>query len=469
MAFPPYSCSSTSPSSSLPMRSSSSSFVFRVVHSVSRLVVVVVVVAFLSLSLYHTHTRSRSRRCMNHRRSSGGSSTACSPGQLLVLIGSDGRRATISRAIATEASYVLRDLLDGVEGAPGAVGASSPSAAAGGDDRHGQNSSNGGCFNPLVEEEAAAAAAPASSPSPAHTLSSQLDDLFLGSEKAAQHGEGEDAKGTHSQSNARPKPQRPLASTDSDIIDFLFNVKPESPLPPPPSGEAPSAATTAAAAAAAHVDRKRTPTQLDSLFDPVPEAPSPTTEDAIREKTSSQGPPQQLPPLHPSSHAVSPAPTSPSTTPQHHRASRKGGGGEHRQPPLVPPVELPFPYFTGEVLQMVCQHMAYRFRISGFGTGEDGCFRVYPTKAREIPRPMTLPLVDYLDGQDRQFIQHWDELTTVLMVKCATLLNYEELLTLASAKLATFLLERSTEGLRTLLSVDSDFTPQEEAELKKEC
>ncbi|RNF11921.1 S-phase kinase-associated protein 1 [Trypanosoma rangeli] len=37
------------------------------------------------------------------------------PGQLLVLIGSDGKQATVSRSVATQASLVLRDLLDGRE------------------------------------------------------------------------------------------------------------------------------------------------------------------------------------------------------------------------------------------------------------------------------------------------------------------------------------------------------------------
>lgn len=81
---------------------------------------------------------------------------------------------------------------------------------------------------------------------------------------------------------------------------------------------------------------------------------------------------------------------------------------------------------------------------------------------------MTLPLTEYLDLKDRRFIADWDELITVQMVKAATLLNYEELLQLASAKLASYLIERDLEGVRTLLGVESDFDAVEEGELRKE-
>ncbi|CAM40648.1 conserved hypothetical protein [Leishmania braziliensis MHOM/BR/75/M2904] len=139
-------------------------------------------------------------------------------------------------------------------------------------------------------------------------------------------------------------------------------------------------------------------------------------------------------------------------------------------PPSVPPlpeVEVPFPYFTGDILERVCRHMSYRFRMSSFGT-EDGCYRVYAIKTRIIPRPMTLPLVEYLDMKDRAFIADWDEFITVQMVKAATLLNYEELLQLASAKLASYLIDRDLEEVRMLLGVKGDFKPAEDAELKKE-
>ncbi|KEG10853.1 S-phase kinase-associated protein 1 [Trypanosoma grayi] len=147
----------------------------------------------------------------------------------------------------------------------------------------------------------------------------------------------------------------------------------------------------------------------------------------------------------------------------------------------IPVVELPFPYFTGDILQRVCAHITYRYnyqppskRASGVAAGINNnsstALSGLPIRnvMREIPRPMMLPLNEYLDSFDRCFLEDWDEAITVLMVKAATLLNYEELLNLASAKLAVYLMEKSVEGLRALLGVESDFTPEEEVWLKKE-
>lgn len=148
----------------------------------------------------------------------------------------------------------------------------------------------------------------------------------------------------------------------------------------------------------------------------------------------------------------------------------------------TPTIELPFPYFSGDLLQRICAHMTYRYGHSPSGggnraslTGSGGSGGAAASAGsprrnvmRQIPRPMVLPLAEYLDHHDRCFIENWDETTTVLMVKAATLLNYEELFNLASAKLATYLSEKSVEGIRAFLGVEGDFTPEEEAELKKE-
>ncbi|ESL07562.1 hypothetical protein TRSC58_04746 [Trypanosoma rangeli SC58] len=151
----------------------------------------------------------------------------------------------------------------------------------------------------------------------------------------------------------------------------------------------------------------------------------------------------------------------------------------------IPAIELPFPYFTSDLLQRICAHMTYRFNYQppirdnkkaneGSNNGGSGCGGEavvgLPGRnvMREIPRPMVLPLSEYLDPYDRCFIEDWDEATTVMMVKAATLLNYEELLCLASAKLAVYLSEKSVEGIRALLGVESDFSREEEVELKKE-
>ncbi|KAH9578347.1 SKP1 component [Trypanosoma melophagium] len=156
--------------------------------------------------------------------------------------------------------------------------------------------------------------------------------------------------------------------------------------------------------------------------------------------------------------------------------------------PGVPAIEIPFPYFTGGLLERICAHMTYRYNYqpsnrnsngsttagvmnsSNDGNKSSSPYPSFPGRnvMREIPRPMVLPLAEYLDAYDRHFIEDWDEVTTVLMVKAATLLNYEELLNLASARLAVYLSEKSVESLRAFLGVESDFSPVEEAELMKE-
>ncbi|KAF8291388.1 SKP1-like protein [Trypanosoma cruzi] len=162
--------------------------------------------------------------------------------------------------------------------------------------------------------------------------------------------------------------------------------------------------------------------------------------------------------------------------------SNNGGGGGGSG--AIPAIELPFPYFTGDLLRRICAHMTYRYNYQppnrsdegasagngkgGNGGGGGSAWSHGRNVMREIPRPMVLPLCEYLDPYDRRFIEDWDEATTVLMVKAATLLNYEELLCLASAKLAVYLSEKSVEGIRAFLGVESDFTQEEEAELKKE-
>ncbi|CBH16301.1 hypothetical protein, conserved [Trypanosoma brucei gambiense DAL972] len=153
---------------------------------------------------------------------------------------------------------------------------------------------------------------------------------------------------------------------------------------------------------------------------------------------------------------------------------------------VIPAIEIPFTHATGSLLQRVCAHMTYRYDYRPPNGGAEGSTVLFEPVAREhratfscgggygrnvmpeIPRPMVLPLVDYLDSFDKRFIEDWDEITTVQMVKLATLLNYEELLNLASAKLAVYLSEKSIEGLRAFLGVENDFKAEEEAELRKE-
>lgn len=339
-----------------------------------------------------------------------GSSTALSAmapaTQTLILIASDGVRVPISRAIATEASFVLRDLLDG-------------------QDLQREGGGTGG----FAWEES-------TSPHLSTTDAAvDLENLFEVPSNPTPTSNGAEAwqpprqsptqqQHTHAGSKAAgaAKPAVP------DLMDFF----PVAPAPKP--AVAPAAAVVPAMDIFAEMLGESDASAVAS-----PAAASARSAVSVR-----------LPPL---------AQSAPS--PSH------AAGGAPLQPPPPLEVEVPFPYFTGDILERVCRHMSYRFRMSSFGT-EDGCYRVYVVKTRAIPRPMTLPLVEYLDLKDRSFIADWDELMTVQMVKAATLLNYEELLQLASAKLASYLIDRDLEGVRTLLGVESDFDPLEEAELKKE-
>ncbi|KAG8343193.1 hypothetical protein TRVL_05977 [Trypanosoma vivax] len=152
----------------------------------------------------------------------------------------------------------------------------------------------------------------------------------------------------------------------------------------------------------------------------------------------------------------------------------------------IPTVELPFPYFTGALLERVCEHMMYHYghsplnrstpslELQGLQSSVADCGSVVSgastcrSTMRDIPRPMTLPLSEYLDAFDQNFIKDWDEETTILMVKAATLFNYRELINLASARLAVYLSEKSVEGLRAFLGEEGDFDPEEELQLRKE-
>lgn len=133
------------------------------------------------------------------------------------------------------------------------------------------------------------------------------------------------------------------------------------------------------------------------------------------------------------------------------------------------PLEVPIPFITGDILAQVWEHMQYRFCTAVAVDNEgNNVLKVYPVPMKAIPKPMVLPLNDYLDANDRKFIADWDEERTIVMVKAATLLRYEVLLQLASAKLATFLIEKNVNGLRAMLGVECDFTSEEIAQLRKE-
>jgi hypothetical protein len=348
-------------------------------------------------------------------------------GQTLVLIAADGVRVSVNRAIATEASYVLRDLLDGQDLVRSPV--SNNDVASGFLSAVGESSPQLFATDP---------------PTTMHDLEDLFEDHPTPSPTASQR-----AAGTAAAVVAK--------TTVPDLMDF-FSAAPSVSTPPAGSSTSNNANSnsmghTEAAAAAASPSGMNTSSEaaaddiLASLWNPPPPKPpqssTPTVHSAAKSAVSTTHVPALAPPQPPSPEAPPPPPPPPAE------------------------VELAFPYFSGDILERVCRHMSYRFRMSSFGT-EDGCYRVYMVKTRVIPRPMTLPLTEYLDLKDRRFIADWDELITVQMVKAATLLNYEELLQLASAKLASYLIERDLEGVRTLLGVESDFDAVEEGELRKE-
>ncbi|KAG5469370.1 hypothetical protein LSCM1_02587 [Leishmania martiniquensis] len=333
-------------------------------------------------------------------------SMVASAAQTLILIASDGVRVPVKRAIATEASFVLRDLLDGKDLIPTThCDGARPGLGFPGDEGSSTHFSTARASEVAVELDNLFEAAGASAP--------LTPDGAWQRQRPSRCGE-DGAEAVASKAAGKESvpdlmdffPVAPAAAPSVDIFAELPASAEETPL----SKASPDLSATAPSA------RKATPTT-------------------------------RVPPLVRAEHSL-PEPSPPSMAPETE-------------------VEVPFPYFTGDILERVCRHMSYRFRMSSFGS-EDGCYRVYAVKTRTIPRPMTLPLVEYLDGKDRAFIADWDELITVQMVKAATLLNYEELLQLASAKLASYLIERDLEGVRTLLGVKSDFDITEDAELKKE-
>lgn len=115
-------------------------------------------------------------------------------------------------------------------------------------------------------------------------------------------------------------------------------------------------------------------------------------------------------------------------------------------------IDIPLEIGTKDSLSILQEHMTYRFN----------------NRMKELPRPLTAPLEDLLDEKDRELVRPWSEETTMAMVKLSFFLNDTELKDLSSAKLATFIMNKSTEEVRAMLGVVNDFTPEEEASLRKE-
>lgn len=114
--------------------------------------------------------------------------------------------------------------------------------------------------------------------------------------------------------------------------------------------------------------------------------------------------------------------------------------------------EIPLDVIDSATLERCAVHMRYRFN----------------NRMQEIPRPLKASLDDLLDSRDKEYTNEWDEATTVSMVRAATFLNCPELQQLACAKLASFMMSKSVEEIRVMLGVQNDFSPEEEAALRKE-
>jgi S-phase kinase-associated protein 1 len=117
-------------------------------------------------------------------------------------------------------------------------------------------------------------------------------------------------------------------------------------------------------------------------------------------------------------------------------------------------VELAVPVVTGAILQHCADFMAYRFSN--------------PKAARELERPLTAKVSTLLDEKDKERLLSWDEATVIAIVKAASFLNATDLLDLASAQVASLMMDKSIEEIRVMLGMENDFTPEEEAQLRAE-
>ena len=116
-------------------------------------------------------------------------------------------------------------------------------------------------------------------------------------------------------------------------------------------------------------------------------------------------------------------------------------------------IELNIPVVPGAILSHCAEYFSYRLGNS---------------KTREIERPLRDKLINLVDEQDKARLLKWDEQTTIAVLKAASFLNAPDLMDLASAQVASLMMEKSIEEIRVMLGVENDFTPEEEAQLRKE-
>ncbi|CUG47631.1 Hypothetical protein, putative [Bodo saltans] len=133
-------------------------------------------------------------------------------------------------------------------------------------------------------------------------------------------------------------------------------------------------------------------------------------------------------------------------------ASSLGSGGDDGGAESSTMIEIPVDVVDTVTLERCATHMRYR----------------YNNKMTELARPLKGNLEDALDAKDKEFLSDWDETITVSMVKASAFLNCPELYQLSCAKLASLLMGKSIEEIRVTLGVQNDFSPEEEAALRKE-
>eukprot|EP01006_Ploeotia_vitrea_P024579 TRINITY_DN57409_c0_g1_i1.p1 TRINITY_DN57409_c0_g1~~TRINITY_DN57409_c0_g1_i1.p1 ORF type:complete len:202 (+),score=15.78 TRINITY_DN57409_c0_g1_i1:33-608(+) len=96
--------------------------------------------------------------------------------------------------------------------------------------------------------------------------------------------------------------------------------------------------------------------------------------------------------------------------------------------------------------------------------------------AKPIEKPLRGSIKDHISQWDRDYlftelIENGDETKHALfldVMRAANFLNVKDLLDLTCACLASMVMYKSVEEIRTLFNITNDFTPEEEARLKKE-
>lgn len=113
-------------------------------------------------------------------------------------------------------------------------------------------------------------------------------------------------------------------------------------------------------------------------------------------------------------------------------------------------VEVPVEVPREDTLKAIAQYMISRWQ----------------NKPRAIERPLTQPLQKSIDALDYELSSNWSVEMTLDLLAASNFLHYIELKDLCSAKVASYMMDMSTEGIRAMLGVQKDFTDEEEKELR---